>query len=137
MPTRRSLLLRSALTAAALATGLATGSARAGEVEPRPYDRQTYEAALDLGAPMLVEIFAPWCPTCRAQREVLADLLDEPRFSDLVRLEVDFDGSKDVVRALGANRQSTLIVYAGGAEVARAVGETRPEAIAALVGAAY
>lgn len=102
-----------------------------------PFEQAAYDAALAGGQPMLVEISAPWCPTCRAQKAVLAELLIDPKFADLVHLDVDFDTNKDVVRALGAQMQSTLIVYSGGAEVGRAVGEVRPDMIAALVDAAY
>lgn len=85
------------------------------------------------GKPVLVEIFAPWCPTCKAQNEVLNTLLPDARFKDLVRLRVDFDNQKSEVRALNATMQSTLIVYKGESEVGRLVGETDPGAIEALL----
>jgi thioredoxin 1 len=128
---------RSFLAVAVLAAFVLPAAPLRAEVAAAPFDQAAYDAALAAGDPMLVEISAPWCPTCRAQKAVLADLLAEPRFADLVRFEVDFDSRKDVVRALGATMQSTLIVYAGGAEVDRVVGETRPEALADLVAAAY
>jgi hypothetical protein len=37
------------------------------------------------------------------------------------------------VRALGAQAQSTLIVYADGAEVSRSVGDTSRETIASML----
>jgi hypothetical protein len=49
---------------------------------------------------------------------------------------VDFDSRKDVMRALGAQRHSTLIVYAGGAEFGRSVGDTRRDGIEALLASA-
>lgn len=126
-----------AIAAFAIAAVLFPPAGRADAVAAVAFDQAAYDAALAAGEPMLVEISAPWCPTCRAQKEVLAKLLVDPKFADLVHLDVDFDSRKDVVRVLGAQTQSTLIVYAGGAEVAWAVGETRPEAIAALLDAAY
>lgn len=124
-----------AIAALACATLLAPGLGRADAIAP--FEQSAYDAALAGNRPMLIEISAPWCPTCRAQKAVLDQLLVDPKYADLVHLEVDFDSRKDVVRALGARMQSTLIVYAGGAEVGRAVGEVRPEMIAALVDAAY
>ena len=124
-----------ALAGLACTAALAPTLVRADAVAP--FDQAVYDAALAGGQPMLVEISAPWCPTCRAQKAVLAELLVDPKFADLVHLDVDFDTRKDVVRALGAQTQSTLIVYSGGAEVGRAVGEVRPDMIAALVDAAY
>jgi thioredoxin 1 len=132
---RRTFIAAAAFAALACTALLAPGSGRAEQAAP--FDQAAYDAALAAGKPMLVEISAPWCPTCRAQKAVLAELLVDPKFADLVHLDVDFDNSKDVVRALGARSQSTLIVYTGGAEVGRLVGEVNPERIAGLVNAAY
>ncbi len=130
MPNRRTIL--AAASCALLWAGLA-----AAEPAPARFDQASFDAALADGRAMLVEISAPWCPTCRAQKAVLADLLQGSRFDGLVHLDVDFDTQKDVVRALGARQQSTLIVYAGGSEIRRVVGETRPEEIEALLDAAF
>jgi thiol-disulfide isomerase/thioredoxin len=130
---RRRLL---SLSAVALAASLAP-IVRADVPKSAPFDAATFDAALAAGKPMLVEISASWCPTCRAQKAVFAELLQEPRFADLLILEVDFDTRKDVVRALGARRQSTLILYAGGQEVARSVGETWPDRLEALLDQAF
>ncbi len=101
-----------------------------------PFEQGRFEAALAEGRPVLVEIAASWCPVCRAQQEVLSELFEEPRFTEFTALQVDFDTQKDVVRALGAQLQSTLIVYVDGVEVARGVGDTSPTAIAGLLEAA-
>ncbi len=130
---RRAFL---AVGALALATVLAP-ALRAETPAIAPFDQAVFDAALADGKPILVEISATWCPTCKAQKAILADLLAEPRFADLTWLEVDFDSRKDLVRALGAQSQSTLIVYGGGEEVGRSVGETRPAAIAAQLDAAF
>ena len=123
------------LSAAAFLTSFLP--ARADAPVATTFDAEAFKATLASGRPMLVEITASWCPTCRAQRAVFADLLQEPRFADLTIYEVDFDSRKDVVRAFGARQQSTLIVFAGGKEVGRSVGETRPAHIAALLDSAY
>jgi thioredoxin-like negative regulator of GroEL len=116
-----------------LAAALVAYPALAAEPPAQPFDQQAFDAALAEGRPVLVEISAPWCPVCKTQKEILADLLAEARFARMLLLEVDFDSRKDVVRALGAQAQSTLIVYAGGAEVGRSVGDTNPESVEALL----
>lgn len=121
-----------ALAAAALAA-LPFADARAFS---EPFEPAQFEAALAEGGPILVEIAASWCPVCRTQQAVLSDLFEAERFAGFVALAVDFDTQKDVVRALGAQMQSTLIVFADGVEVARGVGDTSPDAIAALLEAA-
>ena len=85
------------------------------------------------GKPILVDIFAAWCPTCRAQKPILEKITAEPRFKDLVVLVVDFDSQKADVRALKAQSQSTLIVYKGPTELGRSAGDTNPNTIAALL----
>jgi thioredoxin 1 len=48
-------------------------------------------------------------------------------------IHVDFDAQKDAVRKFGALMQSTLIVFKGGRETGRSVGDTNPDSIAALL----
>ena len=48
-------------------------------------------------------------------------------------LVVDFDTQKDDVRALKAQRQSTLITFKGAEEMARSVGDTDPATIEAML----
>lgn len=97
------------------------------------YSPAVLAQAQSSGKPVLVEVTAPWCPTCKAQRAVLGDLEKQARFKDLVRVEVDFDSQKDALKALKATMQSTLIVYKGQKEVGRLSGETKKEAIEALL----
>ena len=85
------------------------------------------------GKPILVEIHASWCPVCKKQAPILSDLEKTPKFDDLVVIHVDFDAQKDAVRKLGAQMQSTLIVFKGGKETGRSVGDTNPDSIAALL----
>ena len=130
------MLDRRSLIAILAAAPLLASPALAAAPAARPFDKAAYDAALAAGRPMLVEITAPWCPTCRAQKQVMGKLLTEPRFADLLILEIDFDSQKQLVRAFGARMQSTLIVYSGGKEVGRSVGETDPGRIEALLASA-
>src|SRR5712692_66931 len=126
MISRRTLLV--GLSAAVL---LAPGGAFAGK-EQR-FTTQAFRAAQDAGKPILVEIHADWCPTCKAQTPILSELAAQPKFKDLVVLRVDFDSQKDEVRNFGARVQSTLIVFKGANEVGRSVGDTNRSTIAALL----
>ena len=81
----------------------------------------------------LVEITAPWCPVCRAQKPILSELTAAPQFKNLAVFEVDFDSRKDVVRAFGAQTQSTLIAFKGAKEVGRSVGDTNARSIEDLL----
>jgi thioredoxin 1 len=101
------------------------------------FTRTALEAAQKTGEPILVDIFAPWCPTCKAQRVILKDLREQDKFKTLTAFEVDFDTQKDDLRFLKADKQSTLIMYKGDKEVGRVVGETRMDAIEALLAKAF
>ncbi|KQQ12169.1 thioredoxin [Methylobacterium sp. Leaf123] len=127
MTNRRHVLI---LAAAFLAGGW-PGAGQAAEAAP--YDQKAFEAAQAEGRPILVQISAPWCPICRTQKPILAALAAEPRFKTLAVFTIDFDAQRDLVRRFGAQMQSTLIVYKGGTEVARSVGETQPEWIEQLL----
>ena len=94
------------------------------------------DAALAEGRPILIEVSAPWCSVCRAQKAVLAELFADPRYARIVALDIDFDSQVEAVRAFGAQRQSTLILFAGGREIARSVGDASRAGIMAMLEAA-
>ena len=123
----RSLLLARVASASLL------GSFPASAAEWKLFDATEFAAAKKEGKSILVDIFAAWCPVCRAQNPILVQLTREPKFKDLVVFKVDFDAQKADVRALKAQSQSTLIVFKGETEKGRSAGDTNPASIAALV----
>lgn len=125
---------RSLFAYALLAVSFAASSASAADF--KPYTAAAFDAAQKSGKPILVDITASWCPTCKAQKPILSELTAKPEFKDMVVLEVDFDNQTDVVRGFNARAQSTLITFKGGKETARTVGETRKDAIAAQLNSA-
>lgn len=85
---------------------------------------EAFESAQKDGKPILLDVYAAWCPVCRIQRPIVEDLVLSDRFKDFVYFEIDFDRQKDVLRRLNAQKQSTLIVFKGSAEVGRSIGDT-------------
>ena len=85
------------------------------------------------GKAVLVEVGAPWCPTCKAQAPILGKLLGTDKFKSFVKLDIDFDSQKADLKTLGVQQQSTLIVYKGDKEVGRSTGDTNPASIEALL----
>jgi thioredoxin 1 len=98
-----------------------------------PFTAEAFKAAQASGSPILVEIHADWCPTCKAQNPILDKLTSNAKFKDLKIFRVDFDAMKPVVREFGAQMQSTLIVFKGTAEQGRSVGDTKEASIEALL----
>jgi thioredoxin 1 len=98
-----------------------------------PFTEQAFKSAQADGQPILVDISATWCPTCAQQKPIIDRLAATPAFAKLVILHVDFDTQKDVVRAMGARTQSTLIVFHGATLKGVSVGDTDPDSIKALL----
>jgi thiol-disulfide isomerase/thioredoxin len=109
-------------------------AAPASAFQTKPFDAASFKAAQSAGEPLLVDVFAPWCPTCKAQQQVLDKLKDKPEFAKLTIFKVDFDNQPDVVRDFGARSQSTLIAYKGATETGRSAGDTNPASIETLLG---
>lgn len=101
--------------------------------EWQDFSPEAFAAAQQEGRPILIDVTAAWCSTCRAQHQILDQLAKEPKYRDLVVFKVDFDNQKDAVRALNAQRQSTLIVFKGGKELDRSVGDTSQLSIEGLL----
>jgi thioredoxin 1 len=101
--------------------------------EKHAFSPQAFAAAQAAGKPILVEIHAPWCPTCKAQEPILEKLGKDAKFGALQVFEVDFDSQKDALRGFRATTQSTLIVFKGKSEAGRSVGDTNAVSIAALL----
>ncbi|HEX2448365.1 MAG TPA: thioredoxin family protein [Methyloceanibacter sp.] len=108
----------------------------ASAAEWKPFDAAAFAQAQKDGKPILVDIFAAWCPVCRAQNPILTQLTREPKYDDLIVFKIDFDTQKDAVRDVKATSQSTLIAYKGEKETGRSVGDTNPESITTLVDSA-
>ncbi len=98
-----------------------------------PFSAAAFEAAQKLGRPILVDVYADWCPVCRAQNEVLSRLLPGREFKNLTVFKLNFDTQKDARSRLGAQRQSTLIVFRGNKELGRSVAVTDSASIERLV----
>jgi thioredoxin 1 len=101
----------------------------------QPFDAEAFRAAQAAQKAILVDVTAPWCPTCRQQRPIVEQI--EKERPDLVVYEVDFDTAKGVLKQFRVQYQSTLIVFRGTKEVARSTGETDPALIRGLIAKAF
>jgi thiol-disulfide isomerase/thioredoxin len=98
-----------------------------------PFTEEAFQASQRQGKPILVQITASWSPVCARQRRIVGLLQAEPRFEDLIVYSIDFDDRKDLVREMGAQEQSTLIVFKGMVEKGRSTGENDPAVIESLI----
>jgi thiol-disulfide isomerase/thioredoxin len=123
----RRHLLAIAPLALAVAPRLAVAAERIAFTET------AFVAAQAAGRPILIEVTAPWCPTCRAQKPHVDAVAADPRMRDAVLFSVDFDSQKDALRLLRVRSQSTLIAFKGREERGRATGITDGAAIRELL----
>ena len=126
MLSRRSVLFATVAASAALV-------APAFATETKTFDPASFAAAQKAGKPIFVAVHASWCPTCKAQKPILSELMADPKFKNLVYFVVDFDSQKDAVEYFNVRMQSTLIAFKGATETGRSVGDTERASIAALL----
>ncbi len=102
-------------------------------VERVPFDRAAFDAALKTGKPVLIDVSATWCITCKQQHIVLDKLFAEPKFAGYTVFGIDYDTQKDLMRSFGVQQRATLIVFKDGKEAGRSSWQTSEAAITALL----
>lgn len=110
---------------------MAIGLANAGPIVP--FTAKDFEQLTQAGKPVVVDVTATWCPTCKAQKPIIEGLMKQPAFNEVTVLTVDFDKDKQVLKRFKVGSQSTLVAFKGASEVGRSVGDTTPDGIESLV----
>jgi thioredoxin 1 len=105
--------------------------AMAGEI--KPYTQTEFDKLAQEGKPVVVDVSATWCPTCKAQKPIIDGLMKQPAYKDVTLLTVDFDAEKPTLKKFRVSMQSTLVAFKGGKEVGRSTGDTTPEGLEGLV----
>jgi thioredoxin len=85
---------------------------------------------------VLVDFTAAWCPPCRALAPILARFAAREKDRVVVG-SVDADANPDLAARYRVRGLPTVIVFAGGKEVARRVGLTTEDGLRALCGASF
>jgi thioredoxin 1 len=114
-----------------LAGTLSPALALAGDI--KPYSQAQFDALSAEGKPVLLAVHAGWCPTCKAQKPIVDELMGQPAFKNVTTLIIDFDAEKPLLAKYKVNMQSTLIAFKGAKEVGRTVGDTTRSGIEGLI----
>jgi len=103
----------------------------AGEI--KPFNQKDFDALNLSGKPVVLDISATWCPTCRAQKPIIEGLMMQPAYKDVTLMTIDFDANKPTLKQFKVSMQSTLVAFKGAKEVGRSVGDTSPEGLEGLI----
>ena len=98
-----------------------------------PFNQAQFDATRAAGKPVAVVFHADWCPTCRAQAPVLKELAQTPELKPVTLYIANFDTEKTLKQSLGVTKQSTIVVFKNGQEIARSTGDTQQDSLAALL----
>jgi thioredoxin 1 len=97
-----------------------------------PYDKAQFDKLIAEGKPVVVDFFADWCSTCRAQKPIVRELAAEPAMKDVTIFVATFDKEKELRKTLRVRSQSTFVVFKSGKEIARSTGQLVKEEIGAM-----
>lgn len=101
------------------------------------YEPGLPEQRLAAGETVLLDVYAPWCGTCRAQSRAMEDLrAANPAYDaaiTFIRMDWDTFGRSDYARSLGVQRRSTLVLMRGDQILGTIVADTRADNIRALM----
>lgn len=97
------------------------------------YSASEFKMAQAKGQTIVVDVYADWCPTCRAQAPILDGLRKEQQKNGVKFVKVNFDDEKAFLRMHRIPRQSTVLVFKGEEEVARSIAETNRARLRSVV----
>ena len=99
----------------------------------KPYSKDMYDTALKAGQTVVVDFHASWCPTCKKQEPLLNEIVNMKGYEKVVALKADYDTEKDLKKSLSISKQSTIVVFKDGKEVARKTGVTSKDELKKLI----
>jgi thioredoxin 1 len=123
--------MKLAKTAALFALSSIMSLAMAGDI--KPFDQGTFDRLTREGKPVVLDISATWCPTCKAQKPIIDGLMKQPAYKHVTLMTLDFDANKPILKKFKVTMQSTLVAFKGNKEVGRSTGDTTPAGLESLV----
>ena len=91
------------------------------------FSTEIFEQAKASGKTVVVNSYEIWCGTCSEQTKILNQA--EKEFKNIIFLSYEQSKNKDIAQLLGVKFWTTIVVYKGGNEVSRIVGQTNKETI--------
>ena len=80
-----------------------------------PYSEAGFEAAIATGGPVVVEIYASWCPVCIVQHQVFEEVWSTQTYPTLTAIRVDFDKDRAFIEKHNVEATGLLLYFRNGA----------------------
>lgn len=89
------------------------------ELNKENFDKETKEGVV------LVDIWAPWCPPCRAMGPIVEELSEDFKDDDVIKVtKLNADEYMDIASSLGVTGLPTFLLYKNGEVISKKVGMT-------------
>ncbi|ALO41732.1 thioredoxin family protein [Pseudoalteromonas phenolica] len=105
--------------------------------EKQPFNETLFAELQNKGAVIMIDVYAPWCPTCKKQQKLFQQYHEQNPEKKFHVLVVDYDNDKQWVKKFRAPRQSTLLLYKGDKQFWYSVAETRFNVIEEKLNSAF
>ena len=89
------------------------------ELNKENFDKETKEGVV------LVDIWAPWCPPCRAMGPIVEELSEDFKDDDVIKVtKLNADEYMNIASSLGVTGLPTFLLYKNGEIISKKVGMT-------------
>ena len=89
------------------------------ELNKENFNKETKEGVV------LVDIWAPWCPPCRAMGPIVEELSEDFKDDDVIKVtKLNADEYMDIASSLGVTGLPTFLLYKNGEVISKKVGMT-------------
>lgn len=89
------------------------------ELNKENFNKETKEGVV------LVDVWAPWCPPCRAMGPIVEELSEDFKDDDVIKVtKLNADEYMDIASSLGVTGLPTFLLYKNGKIISKKVGMT-------------
>ena len=88
---------------------------------------EIFEKAKTDGKTIVINSYEKWCGTCGVQTKILDQA--EKEFKEIIFLSYEQSKNEDIAKKLNIDFWTTIVVYKGGKEVTRIIGQTDKKTI--------